>query len=121
MIIRMATSRRRALREQARRVSAAVHGRFPVACRMAVMSRAALSLSSPVMESRRSTGMPAERLAESWRIRRSPPSLNYWIPANNLKAGEKLKTPDGQVAVADGGTVPADHDGWMWDLTVPGN
>jgi hypothetical protein len=20
-----------------------------------------------------------------------------------------------------GGTTPADHDGWMWDLTVPGN
>ena len=24
-------------------------------------------------------------------------------------------------AYADGGTVPADPDGWMWDLTVPGN
>jgi hypothetical protein len=35
--------------------------------------------------------------------------------------GEKLKTPDGQVAVADGGTVPAQREGWMWDLTVPGN
>jgi hypothetical protein len=20
-----------------------------------------------------------------------------------------------------GGSTPADHDGWMWDLTVPGN
>ena len=31
-----------------------------------------------------------------------------------------LKTPDGQVAVVVGGSVPAVHDGWMWDLTVPG-
>jgi hypothetical protein len=44
-----------------------------------------------------------------------------WIPANHLKPGEKLKTPDGQSAVVVGGSVPADHDGWMWDLTVPGN
>jgi len=49
------------------------------------------------------------------------PSLNYWIPAKQLKTGEKLKTPDGSLAVADGGTIPAGHDGWMWDLTVPGN
>jgi hypothetical protein len=32
-----------------------------------------------------------------------------------------LKTPDGQSAVVVGGSVPAVHDGWMWDLTVPGN
>ena len=32
-----------------------------------------------------------------------------------------LKTPDGQTAVVVGGSVPAAHDGWMWDLTVPGN
>jgi hypothetical protein len=32
-----------------------------------------------------------------------------------------LKTPDGQAAVVVGGSVPAVHDGWMWDLTVPGN
>jgi hypothetical protein len=32
-----------------------------------------------------------------------------------------LKTPDGQSAVVAGGSVPAVHDGWMWDLTVPGN
>jgi hypothetical protein len=35
--------------------------------------------------------------------------------------GEHLKTPDGSLAVADGGTTPKVHDGWMWDLTVPGN
>ena len=32
-----------------------------------------------------------------------------------------LKTPDGQTAVVVGGSVPAVHDGWMWDLTVPGD
>jgi len=32
-----------------------------------------------------------------------------------------LKTPDGQAAVVVGGSAPAVHDGWMWDLTVPGN
>ena len=26
-----------------------------------------------------------------------------------------------RIAVADGGTTPKVHDGWMWDLTVPGN
>ena len=50
------------------------------------------------------------------------PSLNYGrIPANHLKPGEHLKTPDGQSAVVVGGSVPPVHDGWMWDLTVPGN
>src|SRR5580692_3238477 len=49
------------------------------------------------------------------------PSLNKWLPASNLKPGEHLKTPDGTIAVADGGTTPKMHDGWMWDLTVPGN
>ncbi|HUY44152.1 MAG TPA: Hint domain-containing protein, partial [Streptosporangiaceae bacterium] len=50
------------------------------------------------------------------------PSLDYgWIPANHLKPGMHLKTPDGQSAVVVGGSVPAVHDGWMWDLTVPGN
>jgi len=49
------------------------------------------------------------------------PSLNKWLPASNLKPGEHLKTPDGTIAVADGGTTPKVHDGWMWDLTVPGN
>jgi len=32
-----------------------------------------------------------------------------------------LKTPDGQSAVVVGGSTPAVRDGWMWDLTVPGN
>jgi RHS repeat-associated protein len=44
-----------------------------------------------------------------------------WIPANQLKPGMHLKTPDGQPAVVAGGSVPAVRDGWMWDLTVPGN
>jgi hypothetical protein len=49
------------------------------------------------------------------------PYLDKFIPANHLKTGERLKTPDGRSAVVVGGTVPANHDGWMWDLTVPGN
>jgi tRNA(Arg) A34 adenosine deaminase TadA len=50
------------------------------------------------------------------------PYLHYgWIPAKHLKPGMHLKTPDGQSAVVVSGSVPADHDGWMWDLTVPGN
>ena len=44
-----------------------------------------------------------------------------WIPAKHLKPGMHLKTPDGQPAVVVGGSVPAVRDGWMWDLTVPGN
>jgi hypothetical protein len=46
--------------------------------------------------------------------------LNYWVPASKLKKGERLKTPDGTLAIADGGTTPKQHGGWMWDLTVPG-
>jgi len=49
------------------------------------------------------------------------PRLHRWRPASELKKGEHLKTPDGTLAVADGGTTPKVHDGWMWDLTVPGN
>src|SRR6185437_101357 len=47
--------------------------------------------------------------------------LDKWIPASHLKKGERLKTPNGTLATADGGTTPTVHDGWMWDLTVPGN
>jgi hypothetical protein len=47
--------------------------------------------------------------------------LDKFLPASNLKPGTHLKTPDGQSAVVVGGSVPAVHDGWMWDLTVPGN
>jgi hypothetical protein len=31
-----------------------------------------------------------------------------------------LMTASGATAYAEGSTVPADHDGWMWDLSVPG-
>jgi hypothetical protein len=47
------------------------------------------------------------------------PYLHQWVSANKLSKGEHLKTPDGTIAVADGGTTPKVHDGWMWDLTVP--
>ncbi len=50
------------------------------------------------------------------------PYLDHgWTPANHLKPGAHLKTPDGQSAIVVGGSIPAVHDGWMWDLTVPGN
>jgi hypothetical protein len=49
------------------------------------------------------------------------PHLKQWQPASKLKKGEHLQTPDGSLAVADGGVTPKLHDGWMWDLTVPGN
>jgi HNH/Endo VII superfamily nuclease toxins/Pretoxin HINT domain len=49
------------------------------------------------------------------------PYLNKWVPASNFKPGEHPKTPNGQAAVVVGGSTPAVHDGWMWDLTVPGN
>jgi hypothetical protein len=46
------------------------------------------------------------------------PYLHQWVKASALKKGERLKTPDGSDATADGGSVPAVHDGWMWDLTI---
>jgi len=49
------------------------------------------------------------------------PAKRQWVKAASLHAGEPLKTPGGATAYADGGTVPASHDGWMWDLTVPGD
>jgi hypothetical protein len=49
------------------------------------------------------------------------PYLDKWVLANKLSKGERLKTPDGTLATADGGITPKRHNGWMWDLTVPGN
>lgn len=49
------------------------------------------------------------------------PSLSKWVRAAALKNGEHLQAPDGTTATADGGTVPANHQGWMWDLTIPGD
>jgi Pretoxin HINT domain len=45
-----------------------------------------------------------------------------WVKAGALKYGTHLRTPDGSdtATVADG-WVPRQLDGWMWDLTVPGN
>jgi hypothetical protein len=41
--------------------------------------------------------------------------------ANKITNRENLKSPDGTTVTVVSGTTPADHDGWMWDLTVPGN
>jgi len=49
------------------------------------------------------------------------PSLDKWVVANKVSKGERLKTPDGTTVTVVGGTAPKQHDGWMWDLTVPGN
>lgn len=49
------------------------------------------------------------------------PHLKQWVPAAKLKKGERLKTADGTNAVANGGTTPKQRDGWMWDLTIPGD
>ncbi len=49
------------------------------------------------------------------------PYLDKWVPANKLSKNEHLKAPSGGAVTVVGGTVPKQHDGWMWDLTVPGN
>jgi hypothetical protein len=38
-----------------------------------------------------------------------------------LKYGTHLRSPGGQSATVAGGWTPRQQDGWMWDLTVPGN
>ncbi len=52
---------------------------------------------------------------------RSGTLLYKWVPAAIFRKGEALKTPSGQRAVAWGGKVPANRDGWMWDLTIQGD
>ena len=47
--------------------------------------------------------------------------LKQWVPAGKLKKGDHLQTADGVTAVADGGITPKQYDGWMWDLTIPGD
>jgi hypothetical protein len=39
------------------------------------------------------------------------PDADKFIPADHLRTGEHLKTPDGTLAVADGGTTPKDYSG----------
>jgi hypothetical protein len=66
--------------------------------------------------------MPPARLADSSRMRRSPPPhLHQWRSATKLTNSEHLKSPDGTTVTVVSGTTPKQHDGWMWDLTVPGN
>ncbi len=49
------------------------------------------------------------------------PRSRQWTASGKLSKGEHLKTPDGTIATVVGGTSPKQHDGWMWDLTIPGN
>jgi hypothetical protein len=45
-----------------------------------------------------------------------------WVKASALKYGTHLRTPSGSDdAAVINGWVPRQRDGWMWDLTVPGN
>jgi putative RNase toxin 21 of polymorphic toxin system len=44
------------------------------------------------------------------------------VKAGALKYGTHLRTPSGSdTAVVTGGWAPRQRDGWMWDLTMPGN
>ena len=68
---------------------------------------------------------------------RGQPNISHLIPgprhieiASGLLAGvgtggnlttDVQLAADGAIVTVVGGTTPADHDGWMWDLTVPGN
>ena len=56
----------------------------------------------------------------------------FWVPGSRgqaggsrpaaLKYGTRLRTSAGDgAAVVIGGAVPRQHDGWMWDITVPGD
>jgi Colicin E5 ribonuclease domain len=47
--------------------------------------------------------------------------LHHWVAANKISKDEHLKTPGGATVTVVGGTTPKQHDGLMWDLTVPGN
>jgi hypothetical protein len=45
-----------------------------------------------------------------------------WVKAGALTYGTRLRTAAGDgVAVVVGGAVPRQQDGWMWDITVPGD
>jgi RHS repeat-associated protein len=43
-----------------------------------------------------------------------------WVKAGMLQYGDHLRTPRGGTAMAVGGRTPSLHDGWMWDISVPG-
>jgi hypothetical protein len=45
-----------------------------------------------------------------------------WVTAVDLKPGTRLRTPSGSnTAIAVVGWIPKQREGWMWDLTVPGD
>ena len=44
-----------------------------------------------------------------------------WVKAGALKYGAHLRTATGNAAVVVGGAAPRQQDGWMWDITVPGD
>jgi Pretoxin HINT domain len=44
-----------------------------------------------------------------------------WVKAGALKYGTHLRTAAGNAAVVVSGAAPRQRDGWMWDITVPGD
>src|ERR1700689_1918961 len=65
--------------------------------------------------------LPDDVKARRWRKLTGTAPRHYldkWISTSKLSKGEHPKTANGTVAVADGGTTPKVHDGWMWDHTV---
>ena len=43
-----------------------------------------------------------------------------WVKAGALKYGDHLRTPTGSSATVVGDRTSRRHEGWMWDITVPG-
>ena len=49
-------------------------------------------------------------------------ALHKWVKAGALRYGDHLRAPYGKTAaIVIGGWEPRNHDGRMWDLTIPGN
>jgi hypothetical protein len=44
-----------------------------------------------------------------------------WVKASALKRGTHLRAADGSNVTVLSGYAPADANGWMWDLSVPGD
>jgi Pretoxin HINT domain len=49
------------------------------------------------------------------------PTTRQWVRAAALGHGSSLRTPAGPTAIVLSGRAPANTNGWMWDLSVPGN
>jgi hypothetical protein len=45
-------------------------------------------------------------------------TTHTWTEAAKIHTGDHLRTADGTIALAAGGTTPESSSGWMWDLTI---